>query len=414
MNTDPDSGLNLNLNRRQGWKRFLRTNTLAYFDKQTLSNIAVRSAVSDDDSDDDERTIRQRTESPPTQSSPSQSFYASFKIYINRLSGRFNDDATRVSARSGDDASASAQENEPRVVVRIEELDSRRRSDESGESDNDDDVFQKSSVHPAKAQPSKSHPAKSDPVNINPVNTHPVNIYPVKDQSETQNLRSDRISPPKHNLVPGTRDDREESPVFYLDPVDWVRVEGSSPLPVNLPVVAQEPAPIPEVTISPTRRKSSTLEASQNNIAPSDQVNSKLLLSPPNVSGCFGCSCRHSPETSNVVKVGIDEQTNKRLRSKSYGSAHHMSAVSTLQEEHRNVVRTTSSGSYLSTAARRERMTTTETLLSRNRRRKVAIPILCARAAAMVRSYFLIHLLPVLGDEPLPSWAQFVEHKSQT
>jgi hypothetical protein len=53
------------------------------------------------DDDDDERTSRQTTDGQSQQSSPSQSFYASFKIYINRLSGRFNEDSNKASPRSG-------------------------------------------------------------------------------------------------------------------------------------------------------------------------------------------------------------------------------------------------------------------------------------------------------------------------
>ena len=321
------------------------------------------SGSDDDEDDDDEKTIRPTTESPSMQSSPSQSFYASFKIYINRLSGRFNDEAARVSVRSGDDQASACQE--PRVVVRIEELGNRDRSDDSDDSDDedggeddDDEVFEKTETRSAETQP----------------------------ETEKPRPEVSRVSPPKPISVAVTRDEREESPVFYLDPADWVRVEGSSPLPVVLPVVAQEPVPIPEVTISPTRRKSSTsMAAMQNNPAPCEQLNSKLLLSPPHMAGCCGCVCRQTSETtSNVAIVDTDEQAKRRLRSKSYGSAHHSSSVSTLLEEHRNVARTTSSGSYLSTTSGRDRMTATESLLSRHRRRKVAIPLLCARAAAMV------------------------------
>ena len=256
---------------------------------------------SSDDEDDDEKTFRTSPDTRSLQSSPSQSFYASFKIYINRLSGRFNEEATRVSAPSGDEEGGSSQnENETRVVVRIEELGNRKHSDESSDSgEDDDDVFEQS----------------------------PSPVSSVTEEPESQTFRPEvtRISPPKPIASSLTRENREESPVFYLDPADWVRVEGSSPVPVTLPVVAQDPITIPEVTISPTRRKSSMLASvSENNVVACDQINSKLLLSPPHVSGgCCGCMCSNI----NVGNVVLDEQTKRRLRSKSYSSGHNFTAM---------------------------------------------------------------------------------------
>jgi hypothetical protein len=252
-------------------------------------------------------------------------------------------------------------DNETRVVVRIEKL-----GDRSDNSD-DDEVFVGSAT-----------PSSTD------------------NEPEIEKPESSRVSPPKPNLP---RDVREESPVFYLDPVDWVRVEGSSPIPVTLPVVAQEPVLIPEVIISPTHRNSSQLH---NTISCENQINSKLLLSPSHVSGCICGGRQHrSYESTPFDDVRLspttyEDDTKKRLRSKSYSSAH-MSALpaNMAYYDDRHVFRTTSSGSYLTShSLRRERMSTTESmlgrmsptesLLGRNRRRKVAIPILCARAAAMV------------------------------
>ena len=208
-------------------------------------------------------------------------------------------------------------------------------------------------------------------------------------ESEIKKPEPSRVIPPKPNLP---REVREESPVFYLDPVDWVRVEGSSPIPAPLPDVAQEQVLIPEVTISPTHRKSSLHNNNVNAVSGENQINSKLLLSPSHVTGCICGGRQHS----SAELTSFDDATKRRLRSKSYSSAH-MSALSNnvVFHDDRHVFRTTSSGSYLSShAVRRERMSTTEsmlgrmspteTMLGRNRRRKVAIPILCARAAAMV------------------------------
>jgi hypothetical protein len=144
-----------------------------------------------------------------------------------------------------------------------------------------------------------------------------------------------------------------------------------------------KPAPvnIPEVTISPTHRDERKISSQINNTC--DQGHVKLLLSPPHVSGYCTCS---KPEVNK-----FEDPVKKRLRSRSHSSAQASAAQTAHSSFDENIVfRTSSSGSYLSsTSSRRERMSTTvtESLLSRNRRRKVAIPILCARAAAMVGTF---------------------------
>ena len=137
---------------------------------------------------------------------------------------------------------------------------------------------------------------------------------------------------------------------------------------------------IPEVTISPTHRTDRKVSPHINNNITCDQGLVKLLLSPPHVTGYCTCS---KPEVNK-----LEDPVKKRLRSRSHSSAQAAAAQSANSSfDENSVFRTTSSGSYLSsTSTRRERAGTsaTESLLSRNRRRKVAIPILCARAAAMV------------------------------
>ena len=313
---------------------------------------------SDEDEDEDLKSrpsaIRERCDSTGS-STAGQSFYASFKIYINRLSGRFGEDSSRVLSRGGEDVSSSGEAS-PRVVVRIEKLGGGRNH--SDDSDGDDDVFAGTPRSPRKD-------------------------VPVVEKKEPETVRH---TPPRPIAAGLGRDDREESPVFYLDPVDWVRVEGSSPVPVlAFPDVAHEPIHIPEVTISPTHRMSSS-----SNGVTCDHLNTKLLLSPPH----HGCICGGRLHSPNSTK--LEDPTKKRLRSRSYSSTQVISSQSGHNHSFgyhvddddvgKQVFRTTSSsGSYLtSNASRRDRISTTETLLGRNRRRKVAIPILCARAAAMV------------------------------
>ena len=137
----------------------------------------------------------------------SQSFYASFKIYINRLSGRLSESPGR------DDTSHSCDVTQKQVVVRIEELERDHRSADDDD-DDDDEVFTATTSEPD-PKPDVQLPLQED------VKTH-------------------LVIPPKPSGLPPNlgREVREESPVFYLDPVDWVRVEGSSPIPVPLPSTA--------------------------------------------------------------------------------------------------------------------------------------------------------------------------------
>lgn len=268
------------------------------------------------------------------------------------MSGRFGDDSARALSRGGEEVTSSGEAS-PRVVVRIEKLGGGRNH--SDDSDGDDEVFAGTPKSPRKD-------------------------VPVVEKKEPETVR---LTPPRSTAAGLGRDDREESPVFYLDPVDWVRVEGSSPVPVlAIPDVAHEPVHIPEVTISPTHRMPST-----SNGVSCDQLNTKLLLSPPH----HGCVCGGRLHSPNSTK--LEDPAKKRLRSRSYSSTQVISGQ--LGNSHHNfdnedggthVFRSTSSsGSYLtSNASRRERISTAESLLGRNRRRKVAIPILCARAAAMV------------------------------
>ena len=137
----------------------------------------------------------------------SQSFYASFKIYINRLSGRLSESPGR------DDTSHSCDVTQKQVVVRIEELERDHHSIDSD--DDDDEVFTATTTSEPDPKPDVHLPLQED-------------------------VKTQLVIPPKPSGLPPNlgREVREESPVFYLDPVDWVRVEGSSPIPVPLPSTA--------------------------------------------------------------------------------------------------------------------------------------------------------------------------------
>ena len=132
----------------------------------------------------------------------SQCFYASFKIYINRLSGRLSE--------SPGTSNCSDVIQQKQVVVRIEELERDHLSNDS----DDDDVFT--------------------------ATTSELDPKPVVQLPFQEDVKTHLVIPPKPSGLPPNlgREVREESPVFYLDPVDWVRVEGSSPIPAPLPSTA--------------------------------------------------------------------------------------------------------------------------------------------------------------------------------
>jgi len=136
------------------------------------------------------------------------------------------------------------------------------------------------------------------------------------------------------------RDVREESPVFYLEPKDWLRIEGSSPLQVQqlLPGCAKETlnTDIPEVIVSGATAVSETKPPTRNTFV--------------------------TPDLGPVNPV-------LRRKQKFRGSK------STGRLDTREDAYLSGSGSFLFGEAKKS---------SETRQRKIAIPILCARAAAMV------------------------------
>lgn len=145
------------------------------------------------------------------------------------------------------------------------------------------------------------------------------------------------------------RDVREDSPVFYLEPQDWLRIEGSSPLPVQqIPGCAKEPyttTDIPEVIVSGAPN-------------PPESV----YQSPAKV-----------PTRNTVVTPDLGpEEAVLRRKQKFRGSK------STGKLNIKEDAYLSGSGSFLFGDARN---------CPEPRQRKIAIPILCARAAAMVSLY---------------------------
>ena len=238
------------------------------------------------------------------------SFYASFKIYINKFSGAGITAAAGSSATTtGNSTQSQPQNNQPKPIlrnpnkiVRIERIEC---------VDEEDSVF----FEPTKTTQNVEVQIKVDP---------PAQSTTSQSTSNSSLLRSNR----------------ENSPVFYLEPDDW-HAENQTP---------------PMVT-SPTR-----------------------ALSP---CGCGKShSSHHMTHMESLPEEGLEGRSSslRAFSTSSFGSTSEQAPVRS------------SSGTYLTLPSPRAAIMS-EIMQSKQqqRQRKIAIPVLCARAVnSAVRTLFCL------------------------
>ena len=292
---------------------------------------------------------------------PSNSFYASFKIYINKFSGssgseKYNSNSGKTSPKKSDTnasktkskhscGSSGGSSCSPTKIVRIEQIECDENSEfvESGKSEfvdsgfvktcdeTDDDVFVDANSCTDGQQDDfqiKVHPPSAD-----------------ISRGPTPETEMDRKS---------QRENRENSPVFYLEPDDW----------------SDEVMPRPGVLTSPTRALS--------------PCGPSVLTSPTRALSPCGCGKTHC---NNSHMESLPEELVSSASTVSAVGKNNSSMPSPNSQK-------SASGSVLTLPCCSPRAAMMSELAAQQpptRQRKVTIPILHSRAAnnaSMVRSKF--------------------------
>ena len=287
---------------------------------------------------------------------PSNSFYASFKIYINKFSSgsgspgseKHNSNSGKTSPKKSDTnsktksnrscgSSSGGSSCSPTKIVRIEQIECDDENSEFVDSgfvktcdETDDDVFL-DAIH----EPSTDGQKDDCQIKVHPPSA--VSSRGPTPETEMANSRSQR-------------ENRENSPVFYLEPDDW----------------SDEVMPRPGVLTSPTRALS--------------PCGPSVLTSPTRALSPCGCGKTHC---NNSIMESLPEEL---ASSASTASAVGKNSSMLSPNSHKSA-----SGSVLTLPCCSPRAAMMSELAAQQpptRQRKVTIPILHCRAAnnaAMVR-----------------------------
>ena len=299
---------------------------------------------------------------------PSNSFYASFKIYINKFSSgsggspgseKHNSNFGKTSPKKSDTnagktkskhsygSGGSGSSSSPTKIVRIEQIECDENSEfvDSGFvktcDETDDDVFL-DAIH----EPSTGNGQQDD----FQIKVHPPSV--VSSRGPTPETELDSA-----NSRRSQRENRENSPVFYLEPDDW----------------SDEVMPRPGVLTSPTRALSPC--------GPSVLTSPTRALSP---CGCGKTHCNNSHMESLPEELASSAST--ASTSASTASAVGKNSSMPSPNSHKSA-----SGSVLTLPCCSPRAAMMSELAAQQpptRQRKVTIPILHSRAAnnaSMVR-----------------------------
>ena len=298
---------------------------------------------------------------------PSNSFYASFKIYINKFSGssgseKHNSNSGKTSPKKLDTnasktkskhscGSSGGSSCSPTKIVRIEQIECDENSEfvESGNSEfvdsgfvktcdeTDDDVF---------VDANSCTDGQQDDFQIK---VHPPSV--VSSRGPTPETEMDSA-----NSRRSQRENRENSPVFYLEPDDW----------------SDEVMPRPGVLTSPTRALS--------------PCGPNVLTSPTRALSPCGCGKTHC---NNSHMESLPEELDSSASAASTASAVGKNSSMPSPNSHKSA-----SGSVLTLPCCSPRAAMMSELAAQQpptRQRKVTIPILHCRAAnnaSMVRYKF--------------------------
>ena len=298
---------------------------------------------------------------------PSNSFYASFKIYINKFSSgsgspgseKHNSNFGKTSSKKSDTnagktkskhsygSSGSGSSSSPTKIVRIEQIECDDENSEFVDSgfvktcdETDDDVFL-DAIH----EPSTGNGQQDD----FQIKVHPPSV--VSSRGPTPETEMDSA-----NSRRSQRENRENSPVFYLEPDDW----------------SDEVMPRPGVLTSPTRALSPC--------GPSVLTSPTRALSP---CGCGKTHCNNSHMESLPEELASAAST---ASAASIASAVGKNSSMPSPNSHKSA-----SGSVLTLPCCSPRAAMMSELAAQQpptRQRKVTIPILHCRAAnnaSMVR-----------------------------
>ncbi len=353
-----------------------------------MSKSDTRRAATGSSSSDNENNLDSKNEKP---SNNQQSFYASFKIYINKFAqqhhhlpgqnGQQSNNLGNINNRpkekkAASDGAIEAATSSP-IVVRIERT--ACSGMDSGSSSEDDEFYD--SVF------TEAKDVKSAVVEQPPKSEVKIRVEPPAAPTWTPPplpATSTPFAPQKpagRSLTLEAKNSRENSPVFYMEPEDWDKTALEASSPGSSATRAHSGSSTISGSTALPSLASTTTSTSLSPTSPSPRA-----LSPTTALGC-GCGKVHMSKSMQV------------LPEEGYNYNHNVIERSPPPTRRSPRVRSYSttaspgpgscpgSGSFLSPNLVPSRGAIMSELVGQQspRQRKVTIPVLCARAGSMVR-----------------------------